>query len=93
MTSNALVSWVTVSGASRAGPRHGHSTTAVSTVITTIEIAASQATGRQRRDGSRPSGNSKGTKVSASPKPGAQAHWATHGQPAARGQPGTVRNP
>jgi hypothetical protein len=39
----------------------GQATTAVSTVITVIGMADSQATGRQRGDGSRPSGNNKGT--------------------------------
>jgi hypothetical protein len=57
----------TPSGSSRAGPRQGHSATALGTVMTTMATADSQATGRQRRDGSRPSGNNKGTKVSSRP--------------------------
>src|SRR5215217_9723782 len=78
MTPRPLVPWLTPLGSSRAGPRQDHSATAVRTGITTMGIADSQATGRQRRDGSRPSGNSRGTKVSASPSPGAQAQWLTH---------------
>ena len=71
----------------------GQATTAVSTVITVIGMADSQATGRQRGDGSRPSGNNSGTKVSASPSPGAQAHWPiqTASPPPGR-VPGAVRN-
>ena len=61
--------------------------------MTTMRTADSQATGRQRRDGSRPSGNNKGTKVSASPRPGAQAHWLTQMASSPPGPaPGAVRN-
>jgi hypothetical protein len=66
------MAWSTPSGSSRAGPRQGHSATALGTVMTTMRTADSQATGRQRRDGSRPSGNNKGTKQSSSPNAGAQ---------------------
>jgi hypothetical protein len=55
--------------------------------MNTIGRAASHATGRQRREGSRPVGNSKGTKVSSSPMPGAQTSWAAQ---MASGPPGTV---
>jgi hypothetical protein len=52
-----------------------------------IESADSQATGRQRGDSSRPSGNSKATKVKSSPTLGAQIHCAIQ---FASGPPGTV---
>jgi hypothetical protein len=72
---------------SRAGPRSGHSSGAPSPQTSTIGTAENQASGRQRRDGSRPSGNSRGTKVSSSPAPGAQAHWFTQ---LATSPPGTA---
>ena len=55
--------------------------------MSAIGRADSHATGRQRREGRRPLGNSKGTKVSSSSMPGAQTHWAAQ---VANGPPGTV---
>jgi hypothetical protein len=61
--------------------------------MTTMGMADSQATGRQRREGNRPSGNNSGTKVSSSPRPGAQAHWPTQTASSPPGAaPGAVRN-
>jgi len=50
------------------GPSNGRGAKAAHTVKTAMSTAAAQATGRQRRDGSRPSGNSSGRKVMVSGK-------------------------
>jgi hypothetical protein len=74
------------SSESRAGPRRDHDAVAKMAGISTIGSAEAQATGRQRREGSRPSGNSRGTKVIRQPAPGA------HAQPlaqSARSPPGS----
>jgi Nuclease-related domain len=88
---NTTIAWTSPSGSSvlastKAAPRSGHSAGAVRAGMSAIGRADSHATGRHRREGRRPLGNSKGTKVSSSPMPGAQTHWAAQ---IANGPPGT----
>ena len=51
---------------------------AIPTVMAASDTALSHATGLQRRDGSRPSGNSSRTKVAAGPTPSIQTNVPTH---------------
>src|ERR687886_1346504 len=61
------------------------------TVATTIQKPASQATGRQRRDGRRPVGNSRGAKVTSSNVPGAPIQETSQAIAAPAGsEPGRV---
>jgi hypothetical protein len=57
-TSAATTGASSVAGSSRAGPRSGQAVTATGPQMMAIGTADSQASGRQRGDGGRPSGNS-----------------------------------
>jgi hypothetical protein len=56
------------------GPSNGRGAKAAHTVTTAMVTAAAQATGRQRRDGSRPSGNSSTRNVRINPNAMYQGH-------------------
>jgi hypothetical protein len=61
--------------------------------MTAIEAADSQATGRHRRDGSRPSGNSSNANVMSNPSPSAQAQLPNQLiSPPPGNAPGAVRS-
>jgi hypothetical protein len=66
--------------------------TAVSRRNVAVTLPASQATGRQRGDSSRPVGNSSGVKTTASATVGIQVHQAHQAATIAPGsEPGRVR--
>jgi hypothetical protein len=78
---------------SRARPRCGQDQAAPGPQVMAIDAADSQATGRHRRDGSRPSGNSSSAKVMSSPSPGAQAQLPSQLiSPPPGNEPGAVRS-
>jgi hypothetical protein len=75
--------WGAAAGASSlilvsSGPRIGHAVIATGTIRAIRSNAAIHARGRQRRDRSRPSGNSNSTNVNSSMIPGGHTHVATH---------------
>jgi len=75
----------------RMGPRIGQAVIAIGTTRRTRSASASQATGRQRRDGSLPSGNRSKRNVKTRRIPGGHAQTATHDMKAPNGSaPGSL---
>jgi len=73
-------------GLTNSGPRSGQYRIAIGPHSSALGTADSHATGRQRRDGSRPSGNSSGTNVSSTGMLPAQTQVVSQ---AMNGPPGT----